>query len=78
MGRLAAEIPEEGDVAVRDGSCDVRWGVSQGDWEHFRAGSSGEEARAEGQDASAVAGGAFGEDDNDPILVLLDIGFKID
>lgn len=66
MCRLAAKVPEEGEVGVGERRCDIGGGVAEVDRIHFCASRSGEEARAHWKDATTIARGALGEDDDCP------------
>lgn len=65
MGGPAQQLPEERQPRAGDGRRDVGGGVPDADGEDLDVGRDGEQARAEGQDALAVCGGALGEDGDD-------------
>lgn len=75
---FAEEVPEKGEVASGDRGGDVGGGVAQVDGEDFGVRGRGEEGRAEGEDGTAVGGGAFGEDDDGSVGVFLEEGFEIE
>ena len=63
---------------MRDWSGDVWSSVSQIDGEDLGSRWCGQQARTKWQDASAVAGGAFREYNEDSVRVLLQVGVEVD
>ena len=63
---------------MRHGRSDVGSGVPQVDWKDPSLSRYGQKAGTERQNASAIAGSAFWEDDDDSIGVPVDIGVETD
>lgn len=70
--RLGEKLVEPAGVAATDGSGDVLWGVAQVDGVDFGVAFSAEQTGTQGQDATAVCSGAFGEDADDALGVGFD------
>ena len=72
MGWLAAKVPQEREVCIRKRCGDVCSVVAETQREDSGSLSNREQARAEGQNTSAVRSRAFGEYGHNTIWVFLD------
>ena len=71
MRRLADQVPEKGEICVRNRSCDISWSIAETDGKYLCCGRHSQERRTESKYSPTICRCAFGKDDHNAFRVLL-------